>query len=163
MKPITETLRTRNRTCRQVNVSLKITSKETLPESPPLRCSRGGGVLAHEAPAVTLCYLCKLKMAVRAPSTSTAGAPRLRRENHSSSEPREANKPPGAALLQPFFFSFLTLFLLLVLQVQPVRVVRRPSVQPWLGCGGEQFHPPQQFLVWSRFFNAARYISPQSQ
>lgn len=142
--------------CRQVNVRPKITSKETLPESPPLRCSGGGGVFAHEAPAVTLCHLCKLKMAAQAPSTKEGGPQQLRAR-------REPNKPPGAALLHPFFSSFLTVILLLVLQVQPVRVVRRPSVQPWLGCGGEQFHPPQQFLVWSRFFNAARYISRQSQ
>lgn len=78
---MTETLKTRNRTCCQVNMRLKITSKETLPESTPLRCSGGGGVLAHEAPAVTLWYPCKLKMAAQAPSTSAAGAPRRRRED----------------------------------------------------------------------------------
>lgn len=79
MKPITETLR--NRRCRQVNVCLKITSKETLLESLPLRCSGGGGVLAH-VPAVTLCYLCKLKMATQASSTRAAGVPPRRREDH---------------------------------------------------------------------------------
>lgn len=149
-----ETLRTRNRTCRRVNVRPKIASKETPPESPPLRRSGGGGVLAHEAPTVTLCYLCKWKMAEQA---RPGGAPCRRRADRETTAALSQ-----VALLQPFF-SFLTVILLLVLQVQPVRVVRRPSVQPWLGCGGEQFHPPQQFLVRSRLFNAARYTSRQSQ
>lgn len=41
-------------------------------------------------------------------------------------------------------------------------MVRRPSVQPWVRCCGEQFHPPQQLLVWSRFVDAARYGSAQA-
>lgn len=42
-------------------------------------------------------------------------------------------------------------------QVQPVRMVRRPSLQPRLRRGGEQLHPPQQLLVWSRLLDATRY------
>lgn len=41
-------------------------------------------------------------------------------------------------------------------KVQPVRVVRCPSLQPGIGCGGEQLHPPQQLLVWSRLPDATR-------
>lgn len=41
-------------------------------------------------------------------------------------------------------------------------MVWRPSVQPWVRCCGEQFHPPQQLLVWSRVFNAARYGGTQA-
>lgn len=96
MKPITETLRTRNRRCRQVNVCLKITSKETLLESLPLRCSGGGGVLAHGAPALTLCYLCKLKMATQAPSTRAAGAPPLRKEDRKTAAARSRERTQQA-------------------------------------------------------------------
>lgn len=44
-----------------------------------------------------------------------------------------------------------------LLQVQPVRVVWRPSVQPRLRCGRKQLHPSQQLLVWRGLPHAARY------